>query len=388
MEEDRKELPAPPRRFRYKGFKFLTVTLFFLTLFFVLGFSGLEATSSSKFCSSCHEMEPEYYTWKSSTHSEVECSNCHIGSGVENISKAKANGLVQVYRTATDNFTAPIQMPKNIPNSACEKCHNMKTREVTASGDLIIPHDKHLAKDIKCTECHSGVAHGKVAERNVTFKSDYSKWDDTLGKSMMSDVKYTSPKMETCMECHKVRNVSTACKTCHKTGMEPKSHKQANFKTGNHGKIAEKDIKNCNKCHGYMSDDEIKGLEDKHASQEFLRTGTISQESSITAQEYGKENTFCQKCHSQRPPSHVKGFVNLHGPLAKSDQQKCLTCHYTQNTGQKSISNVYCNSCHPAQHKDKNWRAKHPIAVSNNEKISNKCYTCHVKNRCSACHKE
>jgi nitrate/TMAO reductase-like tetraheme cytochrome c subunit len=389
MDEDNdQELPTPPR-IRYKLIKFMTITLAFIAIFFSIGFVGLKATSSASFCSSCHDMKPEYYTWKASTHSEVDCVNCHIEPGVKNLAKDKAEGLVQVYKNITNTYTAPIQMPKEIPNSACEKCHNMKTREVTPSGDLIIPHDKHLAKDIKCTECHSGVAHGKIAERNVTFKSDYDKWDTSLGKSMMSDVKFTSPKMETCMECHEARGVSTQCKTCHKTAMIPDSHKQPNFKTENHGKLAEKDVKNCNKCHQYMSDEEITGMEDIPASQQFLTTGKVNQKSSITAQEYAKENTFCKKCHSTiRPPSHVKGFVSLHGAIAKKSKDKCLVCHETQYTGFNKTTTPKCSSCHPAMHEGINYKERHPISLTGVTQPSELCYTCHNKPKCTSCHKQ
>ncbi|CRK81392.1 cytochrome c3 family protein [Neobacillus massiliamazoniensis] len=387
-DEHKQELPAPPR-FRYKGFKFMTLALFFVVIFVILGFSGIKATSSSQFCSSCHEMKPEYYTWKASSHNEVDCVSCHIEPGVKNLAEDKAKGVVELYKNLSNTYTAPIQMPKDIPNDACEKCHNMKTRQVTPSGDLIIPHDKHLAKDIKCTACHSGVAHGKISERNVTFKSDYTKWDDALGKSMMSDVKFTSPKMETCMECHQARNVSTACKTCHKNSMVPSSHKQANFKTQDHGKLAERDIKKCNSCHQYMSEDAITGIQDIPASQQFLNTGTVNQKSSISAQDYAKENTFCKKCHTTKPQSHVKGFVNLHGAITKQQGTKtCLACHDTQKTGFNKTTNITCSSCHPAMHEGKNYKEHHPINLTGVTAPNASCYTCHNKPKCTSCHKE
>lgn len=385
MNEEQKELTAPPRD-RFKLIKFVTLTLLFLALFFFLGFTGLEATSSSKFCSTCHEMKPEYYTWKASTHSEVDCVNCHIEPGAKNLAKDKANGLVQVFKKETNQYTAPIQMPKEIPNSACEKCHDMKTRHVTPPGDLIIPHDKHLAKGIQCTQCHSGVAHGKIAERNVTFKSDYSKWDESLGKSMMNDVKFTNTKMETCVDCHKARDVSTECKTCHTTGMLPASHKDTSFKTGTHGISAKKDINKCNSCHQYMSDTDIKGLEEASPSAQFLG-GKQNQPQTMTAQEYAKENTFCQKCHTLRPQSHGKSFVSSHGAIAQKSTEKCLTCHDYLKTGFNKTTNATCSSCHPASHEDKDFRATHPFPLPPGQKPVESCYTCHYKPKCTSCHK-
>ncbi|MEH7082679.1 NapC/NirT family cytochrome c [Neobacillus drentensis] len=385
--EEEKEMRSAPPRYRYKLIKFMTLALFFIVIFLALGFSGLKATSSSGYCSSCHEMKPEYYTWKASTHSEVDCVSCHIQPGAKNLAKNKANGVVELYKKTMNTYSAPIQMPKEIPNSACESCHNMDKREVTPSGDIIIPHDKHLAKDVKCTQCHSGVAHGKIAERQVTFKTDYGKWDDSLGKSMMSDLKFTKTKMETCVECHEVRDVSTECKTCHTTGVLPKSHKESDFKTGSHGELAKKDLKSCNKCHSFMSETEIKGFVEIPASQQFL-SNTDSKITQISAQDYAKENTFCKDCHTTKPKSHVKGFVNLHGAKAKVSMEACLACHDKQKTGFNKTNNVTCNSCHPAMHADKNFKERHPVNIQNATRPTDFCYTCHNKPKCTSCHKE
>lgn len=387
MEEEHKEQPTPVRS-RLKLYKILTVTLFFIVLFFLVGGVTVETTSSTKFCSSCHEMSPEYYTWKASSHNQVGCKNCHIQSGVINYAKAKANGLVQVYEKTTGRYTAPIQMSAQIPDVTCEKCHNMKNRPVTPSGDLLIPHDKHINNGIKCVQCHSGVVHGNISDRNVTFKSDYDKWDTGLGKEMMSNVKFTRPQMEVCIACHKARDVSTACGTCHQKGMKPKSHLDAKFKTGEHGKLAEKNILYCNSCHKYTSGDEVKELKAPSAALQFLKGK--EQDQSITAQEYAKENTFCKNCHTGRPASHSNDFVNEHGPLAKTNKLKCLTCHDEQNTGNNKTTIPTCSSCHPASHKGKNWQAAHPanIKVAGIKKPTSLCYTCHYEPICSSCHKE
>jgi nitrate/TMAO reductase-like tetraheme cytochrome c subunit len=402
MVEDKKEQPAPNRK-GYKLYKIMTISLFFIVLFIIAGGVTVELTSSSKFCSSCHEMKPEYETWAVSSHSNIQCKECHMGNGITDYAKAKLNGLKQVYMNATDSYTAPIQMPKPIANAVCEKCHNMKNRQVSAEGDLIIPHDKHLAKGIQCVQCHSGVVHGDISDRNVTFKSDYSKWDSHLAKSMMT-MTFTQPQMDTCITCHKARDVSIACQTCHSTGMEPKSHTTATFKTQDHGKLAEQNIQDCNKCHQYMSDDSIKSMTNTTASQQFLNTGSTKQ-STISAQDYAKENTFCKKCHTgTRPPSHDANFVNEHGAIAKADKQQCLACHSEQSIGTSSItsnglvSNAIstdssasapaCSTCHPASHENVDFRQHHPIDLTGVTQPSARCYTCHNEQQCKSCHKE
>lgn len=400
MEEEQKK-PSSGRH-SYRFYKILTLTLFSLFVIGIAGYGTVEFTSSSGFCGSCHEMNPEYNTWKASSHSNVACKECHIKPDVVSYAKAKANGLVELYSKATDSYTAPLSMPEDIPNSQCELCHNMKNRQTSADSDIIIPHDKHLAKDINCVTCHYGVAHGDVKDRNVTFKTDYDKWSSELGKQMMS-VKYTQPKMEDCINCHERRDVSTACKTCHSTGMKPKSHDDPNFLKGKHGTLAEKDIKKCNSCHSLMSDNEINSLDTKTASQKFLQNKS-EKDSTISAEDYAKENTYCSKCHEKKPASHVSGWNGLHGAVAKTDEQKCYACHSDKTTGTSTItsngltsnavstigsgSTPACTSCHPALHDGKDYRTGHPVDLTGITKPNATCYSCHSKPNCTSCHKE
>jgi cytochrome c nitrite reductase small subunit len=405
MEDEQKD-QSTINRSRRNFYKILTIVLGCLVLLVVAGYATVEATSSSSFCGSCHNMKPEAETWKASSHSQIACKECHIQEGVVNYAKAKLNGLKQVVDYTSNNYEAPIAMKvgKEIPNETCEKCHDMKTRNVTTEDDIIIPHDKHLAKNIKCVTCHYDVVHGDVSDRGVTYKSDYDKWNDALGKQMMSDVKFTQPKMEDCIKCHEARKVSTACKTCHSTGMKPKSHNDPNFMKGEHGQLAEKDIKKCNSCHQYMSDTPIKDMKTKSASDQFLNTGK-AKEGTISVQDYAKENTFCSKCHSKKPASHDSKWINAHGSAANTNKQECLTCHSDKSattsnsiTSNGLVSNSIptvtagaapaCTSCHPAIHAGKDYKSHHPIDLTGVTKPSATCYTCHAKSTCITCHKE
>ena len=389
MDEEKvtQELPAPPR-FRYMFFKIATLTLLFLALFFTIGYTGLEATSSSGFCSSCHEMKPEYYTWKASSHGEVDCVSCHIEPGVKNLAKAKGNGIVELYRKQTDTYLAPIKMPSLIPDESCERCHNVFKREVTPSGDIIIPHDKHKKEGIECVQCHSGVAHGKIAERKVTFKSDYKKWDEKLGSMFMEDTKYIRPDMDTCMKCHEARKITLECSACHQTSMLPDNHKTAEFKAGGHGKIQPSDLKNCEQCHSYMSTEDYDLFKEEPKYAQFLKKGTTESEpSKVTVPQYAKTNTFCKNCHGQRPQSHqIDSFMTKHGTLSK-DNQKCFTCHDNRITSASPVTRVQCASCHPSQHGEDTWRKGHPFEVPQNQKFDKTCLKCHVQTTCSKCHR-
>lgn len=384
-EEHIQELPAPPK-LRYKLIKFATLTLLFLAVFFGLSFVGLEATSSSEFCSSCHEMKPQFYTWKASSHSEVDCVSCHVVPGVENYAKAKGNGLVEAYKKQMDTYVAPIKMPNLIPDEACETCHNIESREVTPSGDIIIPHSKHKTEGVKCVQCHSGTAHGEISDRKVTYKSDYGKWDEKLGTLLMIEKKFTSPQMDTCMECHIARKVTLECKACHETSMLPKNHKTETFKTGGHGKIQPSELKKCEQCHSYMSSEEYDLFKEDPSYTKFLKNDTTTNSNHVSVSQYAKTNTFCKECHGTRPENHkITSFMTEHGRQSK-DTQKCFVCHDNRIVSDSPVTKVQCAACHPSSHRD-TWKDKHPFKIAENQKYDKTCLKCHVEKTCSKCHR-
>ena len=383
MEEETREHKSPIRN-RYKLYKFLTVALFLVVVFFSIGAITVETTSTSKFCSTCHEMQPEYYTWKASSHSEVDCVQCHIKSGVDEYAKAKANGLVEVYKKTTGKYTAPIRMPDEVPDESCEKCHNVYKRNFTTSGDIIIPHDKHKEKDVTCVQCHSGIAHGNIDDRKMTFQSDYESWDSTIGKTAMSEMKFVKPDMDTCMECHKAKNITTECSACHTTGMVPDSHKQEDFKTKTHGQQAETDLQECNDCHKDMSTTKLEGYDEPSLVSKYLNADKqVSTKSHIN---YAKENSFCVDCHNIRPASHTADLISNHGAYANQNKGKCSICHEVDRNVGTPQGKTVCSSCHSKDHPN-NWRQSHPVKVAENQRPQQSCYTCHVEKSCTRCHK-
>lgn len=386
MDEEQVEQTPPPRK-GYKLFKYLTVAVMFIVVFFSLGLIGVETTSSQEFCSSCHEMKPQYFTLKASSHSEVDCVSCHIDPGAKNYAKAQANGVVEFYKKQTDSYIAPIKMPNLIPDQACERCHNMNARGVTPSGDLIIPHDKHKTEGIECVQCHSGTAHGEISDRKVTYKSDYGKWNEKLGAHVMSDTKYIRPQMDTCMNCHKLQNAPLECTACHESTMVPDDHKTEKFKTGGHGKIKPSDLETCEKCHSYMSSVEYDLFKEDPSYKRYLKNEDDTEASSVTVQTYAKTNTFCKDCHGQKPSSHKRAsFKTEHGRLSE-DTKTCLTCHDNRILSDSPVTQVQCASCHPSSHKG--WQKdRHPVKLAANQKFNKTCLTCHVEETCAKCHKD
>ncbi len=329
-----------------------------------LGVGGIAFTMRSEFCSSCHEMAPEYTTWQASAHSQIGCTDCHIEPGVLNLMKDKMGAMVQVYKHVTKSYDSPIEYPVAhkgmIKNEQCLKCHS-SNRQYSPSGDIIVPHDKHIAKGVQCVQCHSGVAHGNIAEREVSKASNipFVQWTTTVAEQEMVP-KFSRPRMDTCVKCHIERGVSTNCTLCHSDMGVPASHKdQVGWKVS-HGLSAEQDLKACDKCHSYGFTEPI--------GDQKLAVG-----------QYARENQFCLDCHTKRPPNHGnkadETWLSEHGGSVKSKAiQNCLACHDVKPgetkapsetkpaTGEKNgdinrliadgrsqdqlVNKVYCSNCH------------------------------------------
>jgi len=356
---------------------------------------ALKVTSTPQFCSSCHEMSPEYSTWHESSHSKIACVTCHIEPGAVSLVKHKISSLNQLFLHLTGKVPDTIVMPEPIKNEVCEQCHST-VRKVTASGDIIIPHDKHLAQGIACVACHAGVAHGFVAERGLNEKKDLSTWDNSKAVKVMS-FDDTKLGMEVCLNCHeqvnagkkpwlenqgqgqteqqrldeqgKVKELAAnangslselakpatavdtgglhppmGCGACHSASKTPDSHKTNDWKT-THGITASQDVRYCASCHSRQKERAL--LTDK-----------------TNVADYARSNSFCADCHAKRPAGHLAGkeqWLPSH-PLIIQDKgaTNCLTCHDIDKPTQKpqtpptqlpgqalpSPNPVYCNQCH------------------------------------------
>lgn len=162
----------------------------------VFGYGVRQVTLSPALCGNCHEPYPAFKGWQQSIHSTVACDNCHRPPGI-------AGGLNRIYL----EFTAPSKSNnqlkaqvtgESLPNEVCEQCHSMN-RTFTFGGGLVVPHEKHLERGLKCTTCHSNIAHAEGGE------------------------KAERPKMETCMQCHNGKRAPENCGVCHVTIVDPSS---------------------------------------------------------------------------------------------------------------------------------------------------------------------
>lgn len=351
-------------------------------------------------------MKPQYNTWLVSSHSQIACAECHIPSGIKNSFKTRIESLTKVYLHFSKGFFLPIQVAEEIKSERCFECHSMQ-RQFSASGDIKIPHDKHMKKEVNCLECHAGIVHTKIAQRLETIDGDFTRWNQVMAKGQIKpENKMLS--MNQCLNCHSLQKVQTKCEDCHSQIHFPETHKNQNW-VNQHGIDAKKDIESCDKCHSYTS---MFSLEDIQKSQNsFTKPASkLEGSTSIKVIDYARTNTLCFSCHRKKPINHERSWRLNHPIKAKMDSSGCLVCHdYSSKKivnsplpidqqNQKFIkdqnltkynnfnpASTTCNRCHFNKHQNFQ-RETHPIRLPPETKVNNSCSRCHDSSVCSRCH--
>lgn len=331
----------------------------FAVLSMVGGTGGLVVSAQPGFCAICHEMKPEFNTWQSSSHAKVGCSDCHTGAKPWNIPH-KASAMLQAYLHLTGQVPDEIELKEKVPNGVCLSCHT-KQRTVTASGDLRIPHAKHIdVEGMSCVDCHAGVAHAGIGGKgkNIPHNSP-----EMLALSSKMEAKEFRPSMASCIACHNQKKVTISCESCHRQIKTPPSHKMAEWKV-KHGTEAMGSYSECLYCH-----DIAKGKP------------PVKDERPLSAI---RENDLCLNCHVTRPPEHDSSWALGHRKVAQSDKTPCLVCHDQIRTAGSPVEKVVaCYQCHNSTHSS-TWIKEHPRVVKQ-EGLSS-CFRCHDAKSCSTCH--
>jgi hypothetical protein len=114
-------------------------------------YKGVVVMESTAFCGgACHSvMSPEMTAHQDSSHSKVDCTDCHIGSGADWFVKAKVSGSRQLLELAVGKYHRPIPTPVHNLRPAAETCEHCHSRDRWI-GDRLRIHD-HFAPDEKQT---------------------------------------------------------------------------------------------------------------------------------------------------------------------------------------------------------------------------------------------
>ncbi|WHY85422.1 NapC/NirT family cytochrome c [Neobacillus novalis] len=385
--------------------KLLFVSLVGCIVVFGGGYGVLSLTNSPSFCSSCHEMAPEYSTFTASAHSNISCVQCHIKPGFTNMITHKMKSMKEVYYHVTGIPEQIVQTEEEaVSNENCLQCHS-KNRLVTASGDLKVNHKGHIEKDIPCITCHAGVVHAKIAARGINTEEVRGHWTKENAEKLMEQ-KYLRPNMGSCIDCHeKVNN-----------GEEPWKEVAYNVPP-NPEEVQNKLDEQTKKASGEAAATETKEGEavadHDEKTQSIILQGIGKQKKDV------KISMECKTCHKQTeiPKTHQAAeWSGNHGDTAVQQLDKCVNCHqdskwareipkedimsilkmkeqetkaskYTPNmtvVKDQARTNKFCSACHsdrPKGHGDSNqWLTTHAANAKTNDQKA-ECFVCHDRDK-------
>lgn len=296
---------------KVRGYKRVLLFLgIYVGLFLLLVAVSAEYTSRPAFCPTCHYMESFYQSWRTSSHNNVDCVDCHFEPGISGTVRGKLNGLVQIVNYVSMSYKKRKPWAE-IPDNTCARsgCHEMQNIEDSLYNfkGVMFSHKNHLkeqrrGKTLKCTSCHSQVVQGSHIEvtEATCFTCHFKRSDD--------------PE-------HKFDKLAD-CKTCH--GWENKSKlEMASFRYDHTGVVETKMA--CLDCH----------------------TNTISGKGDV-----GKERCF--QCHFETDRLEKFNDVELmHETHIKKHSMKCFSCHsQIEHKVQQMDPNAPpdCQSCHTNAH--------------------------------------
>ncbi|HWJ03922.1 MAG TPA: NapC/NirT family cytochrome c [Verrucomicrobiae bacterium] len=343
------------RRERLRRLSLILMLVSFALLVLIGYRNHTKAAQDPKFCLNCHEMQESYDAWQSASHSKTDCITCHKDISIAGVLYKQKLGVNRVKEIKVE-----------VDDAVCSKCH-ADARVITPPMDLIIPHNLHVQKGLSCTQCHRAVTHGTVVKTvNVTAPGQAG---PTLKGENLFDPNRIP--MAGCMTCHNGAKATRSCNACHADKEPPATHTAKDFKA-NHGFSAVDNINACNKCHQYDTTLQIQ-YQPKNKGWEEV-------------QSFARKTDFCVTCHQVRPQGHLKLFTVNHGPAAKENVNRCLTCHNYDDKGkvpEKAVTNVTCASCHYNQH-PADFQKLHPRQLDKSNQA--KCFTCHDATSCNDCH--
>ena len=142
---------------------------------------SMSATSTEKFCISCHEMENHAFAefketvhYKNSSGVTAECADCHIPHDPVGKIFRKIEAAREVYGTLIGKINTPekyeahrLEMAerewkkmKASDSAVCRHCHNNFEQAIEQQYEWAqINHKKMLAEGGTCIDCHKGIAH-------------------------------------------------------------------------------------------------------------------------------------------------------------------------------------------------------------------------------------
>jgi len=290
--------------------KRLIITVGIFGFFLILTVLAVEYTSQSQFCSACHYMKPFFQSWKTSSHSQFECSECHYppSGGIRSKLRKKIEGLVMVGRYWTKLYVKSKPWAE-IRDETClrEGCHKKRLLEGPVQFKKVtFDHKIHLSdlkrgKKLQCTSCHSQIVQGEhiTVTESTCFICHFKESEHY-------------PKIDDCSHCHRKENLVG------KEGLR-----------FNHSIVFENNFA-CDKCHSntILGDGEVPRENCFKCHGELDRLSKFDDTDLIHTEHISSHKIECNQCHMEIQHKIIKDIEAI---------ADCQTCHVDFHKAQKIL---------------------------------------------------
>ncbi len=275
-------------------------------------------TSSSRFCSLCHQSASPSTDIGGAVHNDRSCYSCHLERGWIDWPAAKFREFTRMYPKALLGKNEPAGPGVRVASGVCLRCHGDVLAQTVERGGFRMAH-KAMPPSATCDSCHS--AHPGV-----------SRW-------------VREPVMEECVSCHAANGASTKCDLCHEA--KPPSARltkgpwQVTHGPGwatNHGAGT---LQYCVTCHEKGFCENCHKVPMPHPADFGGTHGDYAKKTDARCNTCHSEQTFCLACH-QVPMPHPSGFFGDHSSVATGyEDERCLKCHDKESCWQCHIKHIH-----------------------------------------------
>jgi hypothetical protein len=275
-----------------------------------------------KRCSSCHEMQPLYDTWHSSSHRGVACDKCHGGALTTDMA-FHTNNANRAWSHLRDDLPKQIGFANKYVLAMSEQCRNCHRQEFAAwqSGPhssnytRIFLEKKHNTENMlmdDCLRCHGAYFEGGIAD-------------------LVGPVNRTGPWR---LAKPELANMATMpCLTCHQVHREG----QPMQKAGVEGRVAGRSQEIARPSLAFFD-----RRTQSYVSIAELPVPTIVEGTRTIRMSKDQRQALCYQCHAPTAAMQVGSGDDRTG-IGVHEGISCLACHAQH--GQKTRAS--CASCHP-----------------------------------------
>lgn len=166
--------------------KWMSLIMIAVGIVIAIGFStGLEATNTTEFCTSCHSMQWVEAEWKESAHYNnasgvrAGCADCHVPHDLGPKLVAKVIAAKDVWHEILGTIDTEEKFEehrwkmanrvwdkmKATDSRECRDCHSWEAMAIDLQDrSAKRKHKRALKEGVTCIECHQGVAHHEPYE--------------------------------------------------------------------------------------------------------------------------------------------------------------------------------------------------------------------------------